>query len=497
MPTIVKSSFLVLSCALVFSGLALAGAAYVRDPELFVMSLAFFLAVAAGAPMLVARQIRRLVEEPEEDTDEPADDFSVFEDVTIGKAEEPTGFPTQEETFPPEDDEDVRRIQKAQAIDRLRDGITHDLNNKLMVISANIDAVARQMKEQPAVQRKLLSALVASDQAAKLIAKSAAFARQSEPQVQYMDLAERVNSVATLMSRSLLRDTVELRLSLDENLWPVEADPDDIETAIVTLSAHVRDALTQGGTIFLEAQNVQVEKGTLSNLAIEGEFVQLSIRSIASAMVPEREEDFKDTFTLEDIDISSWLRLNQSLHFLQKLGGASKVCRSGVETAIILYLPRARATTLLPFGSQGEDEALSESAAENAEILIVDDEIEVALAFQSTLEEFGYVTSIATDAAQAMKNLKDRKPGLVLTDVAMPGTMNGVMLAREVRQIFPDLPVLLITGNPIVADEAGEFPLLHKPIISRDLHAAIQRHLVPQDSDKVVPLFPRTAHRRA
>jgi CheY-like chemotaxis protein len=112
------------------------------------------------------------------------------------------------------------------------------------------------------------------------------------------------------------------------------------------------------------------------------------------------------------------------------------------------------------------------------------------------LEEFGYVTSIATDAAQAMRNLNARKPRLVLTDVAMPGTMNGVMLAREVRQIFPGLPVLLITGNPVVADEVSEFPLLQKPIISRDLHAAIQRHLtLRDDAGKIVPLFSRTTKR--
>ena len=137
-----------------------------------------------------------------------------------------------------------------------------------------------------------------------------------------------------------------------------------------------------------------------------------------------------------------------------------------------------------------------ESVSNHTEILVVDDELEVALALQSTLEEFGYVTSIATDAAQAVKALSSRRPALVLADVAMPGTMNGVMLAREVRQVFPGLPVLLITGNPVMADEDSEFPLLQKPIISRDLHAAIQRHLnLPPSDSKVIPLFPRTSKR--
>ncbi|SCY25233.1 response regulator [Microvirga guangxiensis] len=495
MQAILRLPFLALSCALILSGVALAAAAYTRNSEALVIALAFFLMIAAGAPLLVARQIGRIFEEQEQ----AIEDASIFEALTVEQpvTAEPEPFQLIDDPIPEEDGETLRRDQKAQALEHLRDGITHDLNNKLMVISANIDAVARHMKDQPGIQRKLLSALVASDQAAKLIAKSTAFARQSEPQVQYLDLSERISSVAALMGRSLLRDTVELRLSLDEELWPVEADPDDIETAIVTLSAYVRDALEQGGTISLEAQNTAVDKGSLPNLQIQGDFVELRICSIsASEGSEDADESTEQTFVLEDMDVTSWLRLNRSLHFLQGIGGASTVSRNGSEMTISMYLPRAQAATMLSFGIASEDDPPSEGERQNVEVLIVDDELEVALALQSTLEEFGYVTCIATDATQAIRNLNARRPGLVLTDVAMPGTMNGVMLAREVRQIFPGLPVLLITGSPVLADEASEFPLLNKPIVSRDLHAAIQRHLKPKDEDnKVVPLFPRSTKR--
>ncbi len=492
MPAILRLPLLALSCALILSGLALAAAAYTRVPEALVPALAFFLAMAAGVPLLVGRQIGRIFAEPER----AGEEVSVLETITLEHAVGPEHPSTVGEPAPDEDKEALRRIQKAEAVEHLRDGITHDLNNKLMVISANIDAAARHMKDQPSIQRKLLSALVASDQAAKLIAKSASFSRPSEPQVQYLDLSERIGSVAALMGRSLLRDTVELHLSLAEELWPVEADPDDIETAIVTLSAYVRDNLTQGGTISVSAQNARVEKGSLPNLYIEGDFVELRICSTTAAEgIHEVGNETEQAFTLQDMDVSSWLRLNRSLHFLQGMGGASRVSRHGEEIAITLYLPRAE-TTMLPFAARSEDELPQENVRRNAEILIVDDELEVALALQSTLEEFGYVTSIATDAAQAVKSLHSRKPGLVLTDVAMPGTMNGVMLAREVRQVFPGLPVLLITGNPVMAAEAGEFPLLQKPIISRDLHAAIQRHLTPpDDGGRVVSLFPRSTRR--
>jgi CheY-like chemotaxis protein len=149
----------------------------------------------------------------------------------------------------------------------------------------------------------------------------------------------------------------------------------------------------------------------------------------------------------------------------------------------------------LPPGPPSEDDAPDERVPNHTEILVVDDELEVALALQSSLEEFGYVANIATDAAQAIKALNARRPALVLADVAMPGTMNGLMLAREVRQIAPSMPVLLITGNPVAVDEGSEFPLLQKPIVSRDLHAAIQRHLNPPRDGKVIPFFPRASRR--
>jgi len=166
-----------------------------------------------------------------------------------------------------------------------------------------------------------------------------------------------------------------------------------------------------------------------------------------------------------------------------------------IGRAIILYLPRANAPALLTSGSAQHDPVESGAVRPHTEILVVDDEVEVALALQSMLEEFGYVTRIATHASQVMKSLDARRPALVLTDVSMPGTLNGVMLAREIRQIFPDLPILLITGNPAVADGEKEFPLLHKPILSRDLHGEIQQHLSKPEENKVVPLFPRPVRR--
>jgi len=494
LPFPLKLSLAASFCALLLAGFALAGAAFSRQQALIAFSAGLFLACAAGAFLLAGRRIARYLGGRGPD---PAENgFPLLEAPGSERSRDLPAPSAPGQPSPPVDGPSLRRAQKLEAVERLRDGIVHDLNNKLMVISANIDSVARHMKDQPALQRKLLSALVAADQAASLIARSTAFARQHEGKIQQVDLAERIDSIAALMSRSLLRDTVELRLDLEDGLWPVEADQDDLETAIVTLSAYARDALTQGGTITLEARNVQVEKGSLSNLSLGGEFVRVTISS-AGAEEKNRGSDHDEgrAFSLNDIDLSPWLTLSRSLRFLEPLGGTAEVRSTTAGTTIILYLPRASAPVPTILDADRDDPSEDEAVRRETEILVVDDEVEVALALQSMLEEFGYVTRVATHAGQVMKSLNVRKPDLVLTDVSMPGTMNGMMLAREVRHIFPDLPILLITGNPVVAEEEREFPLLQKPIVSRDLHAAIQRHLPPPDQNNVVPLFPRSSRR--
>jgi len=136
-----------------------------------------------------------------------------------------------------------------------------------------------------------------------------------------------------------------------------------------------------------------------------------------------------------------------------------------------------------------------EDQAAAAEVLVVDDEVEVALALQSMLQERGYAVRTAIGANEALEALEQRRPQLVLTDVSMPGSMGGVELARAIRSSDPTLPVVLITGNPVVVAAPAEFPLLQKPITSRELHVALQRHLVPVERANVVPLFTEGARR--
>jgi PAS domain S-box-containing protein len=388
----------------------------------------------------------------------------------------------------------LRQTQKMEAISRLTGGIAHDLNNKLMVISANIDAVTKHIKEQPQLRRKLLASLVAADQAAALMSKLLAFARQRDLQAQYIDIAEHLDSITSLLDRSFLSDSVEVRLSIPEDLWAIEVDPHELETAIVNLAVNARDAMPKGGAITIEARNMSVPKGFLSDAELSGDFVQISITDTGEGIPPQHlEHVFEPFFTTKEANRASGLGLSQVHGFVQQLGGTVEVSSTvGVGTSVLLYLPRAEMPARI--GSKPDLDDLTEDEEEEksaAEILVVDDEVEVALALQGMLEESGYAVRTAIGANEAIEALKSRRPNLLLTDVTMPGTMDGVALAREVRQIAPDLPVVLITGNPMVVAQSSEFPLLQKPIVSRELRSAIQRHLVPPQENRVVPLFPR------
>lgn len=482
-------------CLLVILGAVIGVASFIGQTELVVISAMALTAVALGSFLLLSWQVAQVLRAQGRLLDRLSGRLTIFEEQAEleDTARKSLSLVPKGGQAPHEDD--TRQSQRIEAYNRLRDGIVHDLNNRLMVIGANVDTVARQLRDQPALQRKLLSALVAVDQAGSLIARSSAFTRRHVCKIQHVDLRERIDSIAALMSRSLLRDTVELRVSVEEGLWGVQADPNDLETAIVTLCANLRDTLLQGDVITLEVQNVAVSKGTLSRPDLEGDFVRIAIGTGALGDMPnDMEKRSEGVFTMQDMDLSSWVEFNWSLNFLQPLGGMAEVVTLGMKSAIALYLPRAKAPSQIMPPAPRDEGGVSERASTHTEILIVDDELEVALALQTMLEEFGYIARIATDAGQVLKTLKARKPGLLLTDVAMPGSLSGIMLAREVRQIFPDLPILLITGNPVIAEDESEFPLLQKPIVSRLLHAAIQKQLA-QGTGKVVSLFPKTSRR--
>lgn len=384
----------------------------------------------------------------------------------------------------------LHHAQKMDALSRLTGGIAHDLNNRLTVISANIDAVAKQMKDQPQLKRKLLSALVAVDRATALMSKLLAFARQREWRPQFLDPAEQLVSIAELLNRSLLSEAVGVKVHCSENLWTIEVDPDQLQTAVVNLAINARDAMPRGGTIDIEASNVTLRG---SDKGLHGDFVCISVSDTGIGISSEHlEEVFEPFFTTKEVSRGSGLGLSQVQGLLMQLGGEVALeSEVGVGTSVSLYIPRAQMPTRV-----GTPRSLTNDISDtkperkklHAEILIIDDEVDVALALESMISELGYPTRIAIGANEALDCINTTLPDLVLTDVTMPGTMDGIALGRQIRHRFPQLPIILITSNPTVVADDTDFSLLSKPINSKDLDTALRYHLVANKS--LVVKFP-------
>ncbi|WP_112661724.1 response regulator [Microvirga flavescens] len=497
-PHSLKTSFAASSCVLILGGLVVAGFAFVKGE--------YFLAAASAAVFLLAAIVAQVSargqagdsvaasgeEKPQPPVESPWPEraHAVSHIGVAGWRSSLTG-PAKQNRDTDEKIERMRVVQKLDAVNRLRGGVAHDLNNKLMIISANVDAVAKQIKDQPTLQRKLLSALVASDQAAALISKVLTFTRRNDPEVQYVDVAKQIGSVAMLLGRSFRSSGVDVRCSMVDKLWPVRVDPQELEATIVHLGVYIRDAMPNGATVTIEAANRSLERGALANADLFGDCVQVTIHGTQPSLPVEDAGGIVDPLLMsfEAHDASGDPGLDQVLAFVRESGGAVEIGQL-VEGSIsaFLYLPRAELPARIG-AHDGSDEAIADDGKISADILVVDDELEVALALQSMLEESGYAVRIATGVDEAVAKLNRNKPDLIIADVTMPGPMDGVTFAREIRQAHPDLPVVLLTGNTVVPEEWSEFTLLHKPIVSGDLDAAIQRHLPRPNDGKIVPLF--------
>ncbi len=395
-------------------------------------------------------------------------------------------------------EDQLRRTQKMEAISRLTGGIAHDFNNKLMVISANIDAVIKQTKKQPQLTRKLLSALVAADRASALMSKLLAFARRQEFQPQYIDVAERLGSIAELLERSLLTDAISVELLADDDLWPLAVDPHQLETAILNLAVNARDAMPTGGTISIEAGNARVRAGEVPGLTA-GEYVLITVHDTGTGIPADQvERVLEPFFTTKEPGTGTGLGLSMVYGFARQIGGTVVVDSSeGEGTSVSMYLPKAELDARV--GPAGLEELMDDLPEEErrARVLLVDDDVDVAAAVEAMLTGLGYEVEVALGPEQALDHLKSAKPDLVITDVTMPGPMNGVLLGREIRERHPLLPVVLLTGNPGVITEPAEFPVVTKPVASHRLDTAIRQQLGSEEaSGKVVRLFPGAGRSR-
>jgi PAS domain S-box-containing protein len=367
--------------------------------------------------------------------------------------------------------ENLLYAQKMDALGQLTGGVAHDFNNLLMIISGHLRIIKKLIKED----QRGLQAIDAIDTATRrgenLTRQLLTFSRRQHLSPSVIDIGQRIDALRKVLSSSL-GSAIQLKTSIDPAIWPIEVDSSEFELALANIAVNSRDAMPEGGVISIVAENVQLTPGDVSG-DLAGEFVALSVVDAGTGIAPEiLSKVFDPFFTTKRIDKGTGLGLSQVYGFAHQSGGSVSVdSELGKGTRVTIYLPRAKGDA----PATRAKEPAAEDVAGGGLVLLVEDNPVVADVSATMLTELGFGVEAVADATAALRALEAGKHfKLMFSDIVMAGQMDGVALARVVRQRRPDLPILLATGYSQAADAAqDEFSILRKPYQISQLGRAI------------------------
>jgi PAS domain S-box-containing protein len=353
--------------------------------------------------------------------------------------------------------------QKLDALGQLTGGVAHDFNNLLMIISGNIHTLKRGIGDNTRLQRAVTAIETAAKRGASLTSQLLTFARRQSVNPQPIDLAERIEAIREVLDTGV-GGGVKLAFDIAGGVWPVAVDVSELETALVNLVINARDAMAAGGTITIWAYNRMATDHT-------GDHVAISVSDTGTGIAPDvLSKIFDPFFTTKPIGKGTGLGLSQVHGFAHQAGGTVEVeSELGKGTKVTVLLPRENAEPM----ARSRDVV---DAGGSGTVLLVEDNPEVASVSSTLLEQLGYTVRRVPDAETALREVERDGIDLVFTDVVMPGKMDGLSLAYRLREIRPDLPILLATGySDVAANVRGNFPILRKPYEIHQLSQAIAK----------------------
>ena len=370
--------------------------------------------------------------------------------------------------------EQLAQAQKMEALGQLTGGVAHDFNNLLMVVSGQAQSLLRRTTDQKNI-RSLEAILTAASRGEALTRQLLTFSRRQTQNPRTVHLGQTVAAFHDVLASSA-RGKIDLHIDIPQDVWPVSIDIPEFELALVNLVVNARDAMPEGGSITVSAENVTL-RGTETVDSLKGEFAALTVSDTGAGIPPEvLPKIFEPFFTTKTPDKGTGLGLSQAYGFMQQSGGGIVVrSQVGQGTQVTLYLPRSRApvTTVVA-------ETTNQSYGQGEIILVVEDNPDVktvattaSRATQLPQRWLSMTQSRALDFLAAGKSVD-----LVFSDVMLPGDLDGLGLAKNDRQALPE--------NSSPADErlcesaqsaSTALPILRKPYQISALAEAVRTTL--------------------
>jgi PAS domain S-box-containing protein len=365
--------------------------------------------------------------------------------------------------------EALLQSQKLQALGELAGGIAHDFNNLMTVVTGSAEMMLNRPDLPLERRNRYLSAMLETAQrATSLTSQLLAFARRQPLEPEVIDLSIRLDASGEMLQRTL-GSLYELELDLAPALWLVEIDSAGLEAALVNAVLNARDAMPNGGKITVSTRNV---------VRPEGEGVLVSIRDTGEGIPAETlKRVFEPFFTTKPVGKGTGLGLAQIHGYAVQSGGSANIqSEVGKGTVVEIWLPRS-----MKARKRDASEQVEMTLPRGLRVLVVEDSEHVRYFARQLLDDLGCEVSEAMSGEQALEIFEQHRFDLVFSDIVMPG-MNGLELAKAVRAIDPNIPVLLASGyssKQFIPLDQREFPILKKPYKLETLAEGITKLVVP------------------
>lgn len=374
--------------------------------------------------------------------------------------------------------ETLRQSQKLEAIGQLTGGVAHDFNNLLTVIRGSVELLRRPNLSEDKRSKYIDAIGDTAERAARLTGQLLAFARRQTLVPEVFDCSASLLEAASMI-QTLAGPRIEVNTRVPDEPCLVRADRNQFDTALVNMGINARDAMHGEGKLTISVAGVSEIPQVRGHAPVLGDFVAISIADSGEGVAPENQvRIFEPFFTTKEQGKGTGLGLSQVIGFAKQSGGDVHVDSViGVGTTFTLYMPRMRGQAQ---STKETTKGLATMTGEGICVLVVEDNERVGEFATQALQELGFDSILVPDAVSALSKLSEtpEKFHIVFSDVVMPG-ISGIDMAKEIRNRYPNLPVILTSGYSHVLAQTGThgFELLHKPYSVEQLSQILHKTL--------------------